>query len=333
MATVAALLATTPALLALSISTASAGTSSGHITCTNPAGTPAGTPDAPFDLNFTATPPATAPPTGAPYSVTGNLTVTVPGAVLAGFKANAVTASTTAVAFSGGKFALDATRTTGALTMPILGAKPAVDITNYNAAAGTADDISFTFTGVTFSGATTAGANNDTVVVSLSANQAASGLALKLMPSGLNLGWGAPGMGGLIQSTGGTCHAVAPFSSLGSTTLSSPGSTPTPSPTPTPPPAGTQTFANTAKPKVVGTVKVGKTLTCKPGSWSPAPATTSFRWLRDGKAIKKAARSRYKVVLADAKHRLSCRVAVAAPGVTPATATSGRTAKVPLPKR
>src|SRR6478735_110251 len=117
-AAVVALSVTTPALLALAFSPASAGTSSGSITCTNPAGTPAGTPDAPFKLSFTATPPANAQPTG--------------------------------ISFTGGKFALDATHTTGRLASPVLGAKPAVDITNYNATAGTADDISFVFSGVTF---------------------------------------------------------------------------------------------------------------------------------------------------------------------------------------
>jgi hypothetical protein len=91
------------------------------------------------------------------------------------------------------------------------------------------------------------------------------------------------------------------------------------------------TFTNTAKPKVAGTAKVGKTLTCKPGSWSPSPATSAFKWLRDGKAIKKAAKAKYKVVKADARHKLSCQVTVSAPGYTSATATSGKTKKVPTP--
>jgi len=326
-AAVVALSVTTPALLALAFSPASAGTSSGSITCTNPAGTPAGTPDAPFKLSFTATPPANAQPTGAAYAVTGNLTVTVPGQVLAGFKANAITSATTGISFTGGKFALDATHTTGRLASPVLGAKPAVDITNYNATAGTADDISFVFSGVTFSGATTSGASGDTVAVSLSADQAASGLALTLVPSGLNLGWGTPGMGGSIQSTGGSCHASGAFPVLGSTTLGTP-TTPTPTPTP-----GAQAFVNTAKPKVAGTAKVGKTLTCKPGSWSPTPSGTSYRWLRDSTVVRKATAARYKVVRADARHRLSCQVTVTASGYPAATASSAKTKRVPVPKR
>ena len=92
-----------------------------------------------------------------------------------------------------------------------------------------------------------------------------------------------------------------------------------------------QSFTNTAKPKVAGTAKVGKTLTCKPGSWSPAPTATAFKWLRDGKAIKKATKAKYKIVKADAKHKLSCSVTVTAPGYTSATATSGKTKKVPTP--
>ncbi|KQW47695.1 hypothetical protein ASC77_14800 [Nocardioides sp. Root1257] len=315
----AALSVTTPALLALSATPASAGTSSGSITCTNPPGTPAGTPDAPFDLSVVATPPSTAPASGGAYAVTGDLTVTVPGTVVGGFVAMA---GSNAVGFAGGRFALDATHTTGTLTTPNLGAKPSVPITNYDAGTKTADPISFTFTGVTFSGATVAGASGDTVAVSLSSNQAASGLALSVQGSlNLTLGWGTADMGpaGTIQPTGGSCAAVgAPFPSLGSTTLDT---------------SAPLVLTSTAKPKVVGTAKVGKTLTCKPGSWSPAPTTTTFQWLRDGKAIKKAAKARYKVVKADARHRLSCRVSVGKTGYRSATATSAPTKKVTAPKK
>jgi hypothetical protein len=322
-AALAALSVTTPALLALASSPASAGTSSGSITCTNPDGSPPGTPDAPFVLSYTATPAATAFPTGAAYSVTGVFTVTVTGAVVAGLKDSPLAA--TEVGFAGGKFALTATNTTGALTSPNLGPKPSVPITGYVAdpdGAGpltsTANDITFTFPGVTYSGATTAGADGQSVIVSLSSNQSTSGLSL-LVTGGLslNLGWGTPGMGGFIESTNGHCLGVgAPYPSLGSTTLAKPAA---------------HTFTNTAKPKVAGTAKVGKTLTCKPGSWSPAPATTAFKWLRDGKAIKKAVKAKYKIVKADARHKLSCSVTVSAPGYTPATATSGKTKKVPTP--
>ena len=247
--------------------------------------------------------------------------MTVPGAVAAGLKDSI---GSTAVGFTGGKFALTATNTTGALTSPNLGPKPSEPITGYVAdpdgpgpATSTADDITFTFPGVTYSGATTAGADGQAVIVSLSSNQAASGLSLKAVPANLDLGWGTPGMGGTINSTNGSCAAVgAPYPSLGSTTLSN---------------SAPHIFTNTAKPKVAGTAKVGKTLTCKPGSWSPAPATTAFKWLRDGKAIKKATKAKYKIVKADAKHKLSCSVTVTAPGYTPATAKSRKTKKVPTP--
>ena len=205
----------------------------------------------------------------------------------------------TEVGFTGGKFALSATNTTGALTSPVLPAKPGVTITGYTAdpdGAGpltsNADDITFTFPGVTYSGATTAGANGESVVVSLATNQATSGLALKALPAGLDLGWGTPGMGGNINSTNGSCAAVgAPYPSLGSTALSD---------------GVPHVFSNTAKPTITGKLQVGKSLKCKPGTWSPAPTTTAFTWQRDGKAIKKATAAKYKIVKKDAGHKLSC---------------------------
>ena len=124
-------------------------------------------------------------------------------------------------------------------------------------------------------------------------------------------------MGGSINSTGGSCAgAGAPYPSLGSTALVD---------------SAPHLFTNTAKPTIKGKLLVGKSLKCKPGTWSPAPTTTAFKWLRDGKAIKKATAAKYKIVKKDVKHKLSCSVTVSGPGYTPATATSKKTKKVPTP--
>ena len=229
LAAIAALSLATPAVLALTAESASAGTSAGLITCNNPPGTPAGTPDAPFVIGFTATPPATiAPSTSAPYSLTGVVTVTLPGQVAAGFVDQT---GATGVGFLGGKFALDATHTTGSLTSPILPGQPTQTITGYTpdpdgAGPGTsnANDITWAIPGVTFSGATVNAAHGDNIVVSLSSNQTATGLAFSVAPAGLNLGWGAPGMGGTIQGgPSSACLAAgAPYASLGSTSVVDP---------------------------------------------------------------------------------------------------------------
>ena len=128
-AAIAALSLATPAVLALTSESGLSRHSAGLITCNNPPGTPPGTPDAPFVIGFTATPPATiAPSTSAPYSLTGVVTVTLPGQVAAGFVDQT---GATGVGFLGGRFALDATHTTGSLTSPILPGQPTQTITGY----------------------------------------------------------------------------------------------------------------------------------------------------------------------------------------------------------
>lgn len=74
-------------------------------------------------------------------------------------------------------------------------------------------------------------------------------------------------------------------------------------------------FSMTAKPKISGQAKKGKTLTVSTGAWSPAPTTYSFRWYRNGKAISKATKRTYKVTAKDRKRKISAKVTVRAPYV------------------
>ena len=242
--------------------------------------------------------------------------------------------ATTGVGFNGGKFALTATNTTGALTQAPSSRHETQQwgrgITGYVAdpdgagpATSTADPITFTFPGVTYSGATTAGANGQSVVVSLSSNPQASQrpvaqrAALQLQP---RLGPHPMGMG-----PAGTV-ATQPTAPARRLVLLTRRWVRPPWPTRAP-----HLFTNTAKPKVKGKLLVGKSLKCKPGTWSPAPTTTAFTWLRDGKAIRKATAAKYKIVKKDVGHKLGCSVTVSTPGYTPATATSKKTKKVPTP--
>lgn len=87
------------------------------------------------------------------------------------------------------------------------------------------------------------------------------------------------------------------------------------------------TLTPTTGPTVVGTAKVGGTLTAKPGTWPSAGATFTFQWLRSGKAITGSTRSTYTVTKADIGTKLSVRVTTTAAGTT-GTATSPTTSAI-----
>lgn len=87
-------------------------------------------------------------------------------------------------------------------------------------------------------------------------------------------------------------------------------------------------FSKQPTPKISGTVKVGKTLTAKPGTWSPKPGL-SYQWFRSGVAISGATASKYKVKLADVGAKLTVRVAAAKAGYLGVTKTSKATKTVP----
>ncbi len=81
-------------------------------------------------------------------------------------------------------------------------------------------------------------------------------------------------------------------------------------------------FTATATPKVQGKARLGKVLKAKPGTWSPAPATISYQWLRNGKPIKRAKKASYRVTGKDRGQRISVRLTLSGPGLTSATWTS-----------
>jgi hypothetical protein len=313
-AAIAALSVTTPALLALSASPALAGTGGGTLMCKTTTLAPPPQ-DAPFIVKVTANPSGPKAPTGAAIQVNNaTVTVTLPGAVTGNLKAQAGAGT---VGLNQGIVKLDATHASGALQVTNLSA-PAQTITNYNATGGpggtpTADPITLTMSGVNFGTLTTNGATGQLVDISMAANSSGDGFILSLgggaiIPTlgfgSLNSGLGGPGGGGICANDTTGANGTAWTPAVASVQLVQ------------------QTFTNTAKPKITGTAKLGSTLTCKPGSWSPSPAKTAVQWLRDGKKIKKATKAKYKVVKADAKHKLSCKVTVTSPGYTTATAIS-----------
>jgi hypothetical protein len=87
-------------------------------------------------------------------------------------------------------------------------------------------------------------------------------------------------------------------------------------------------FTTTPKPTISGTVKVGSTLTAKPGTWSPT-ATLSYQWYRGATPIAAATSYKYKVALADVGQALSVRVTGAKTGYLSVTSASSATKTVP----
>ena len=83
----------------------------------------------------------------------------------------------------------------------------------------------------------------------------------------------------------------------------------------------------TATPKIRGTKKVGKTLKVSRGSWTTG-TKFSYRWYRNGKAIKGATKSSYKLKQADASKRIKVKVTGKNPGYATKTRSSSSTSKV-----
>ena len=80
-----------------------------------------------------------------------------------------------------------------------------------------------------------------------------------------------------------------------------------------------------ATPTISGTAEVGKSLTARVGSWSPKGVKLSYQWLRDGVVIKGAKSTSYRLVKADAGHKLSISVTGTHKGKLPRTTSSAQT--------
>jgi len=90
-------------------------------------------------------------------------------------------------------------------------------------------------------------------------------------------------------------------------------------------------FTTVSAPKIVGTKKVGSTLSVKLGTWRPKLATNttvSYRWLRSGKAIPGATAATYTLVAADAGKHVRVKVTVSEVGLKTVTKVSAATKKI-----
>lgn len=87
------------------------------------------------------------------------------------------------------------------------------------------------------------------------------------------------------------------------------------------------TFPIRPVPVITGPRRVGSVLTAVTGTWVEG-TTFSYRWYRNGKAIKAATQLTYVPVAADIGKRLIVRVGAVAPGYAPAVVTSPSTGRV-----
>jgi hypothetical protein len=82
-----------------------------------------------------------------------------------------------------------------------------------------------------------------------------------------------------------------------------------------------------APPQVNGTAEIGRRLSATDGSWSRDDVTIAHQWLRDGRPIRGATKSTYRVKAGDLGARLSVRVTASA-GDSRAESTSLLTERV-----
>ncbi|MFE4829587.1 Ig-like domain-containing protein [Streptomyces sp. NPDC056672] len=75
-------------------------------------------------------------------------------------------------------------------------------------------------------------------------------------------------------------------------------------------------------PAISGTAKVGKKLTAKAGTWTPAAQSYTYVWKRAGKAISGATKSTYTAVKADKGHTLTVTVTAKRSGYANGAATT-----------
>ena len=82
------------------------------------------------------------------------------------------------------------------------------------------------------------------------------------------------------------------------------------------------TMTNTARPTISGHPHVKTLLKAHPGRWLPTATKYTYQWLRNGKAIRGAIHSTYRVVKTDRHRAVSVRITATRSGYTPAARSS-----------
>jgi hypothetical protein len=85
---------------------------------------------------------------------------------------------------------------------------------------------------------------------------------------------------------------------------------------------------STSVPTVVGTAKVGRTLTSTPGTWSPSGVSFSYQWLANGSPIAGATGASFAPRPLDVGRTITLQVSGVRSGYRSGTATSAPTTHV-----
>jgi 6-phosphogluconolactonase len=86
----------------------------------------------------------------------------------------------------------------------------------------------------------------------------------------------------------------------------------------------------TNAPRISGSAKAGKTLTCSSGTWSNDPSAYAYQWDRDGTPIQGATHSTYKVQPIDEGQTLTCAVTASNRGGSASATSKGF--EIPVPR-
>ncbi|GAA3539627.1 hypothetical protein [Nocardioides daeguensis] len=86
---------------------------------------------------------------------------------------------------------------------------------------------------------------------------------------------------------------------------------------------GAHAFDLGKSPVLSGKAKAGKKLRASAGTWSPAPSSVTYTWLRNGKVVAGRTGATYKLGKADRGKRIQVRVTVHRGGYADRSATSG----------
>ncbi len=87
-------------------------------------------------------------------------------------------------------------------------------------------------------------------------------------------------------------------------------------------------LTTTPTPTISGTVKVGRTLTAKPGTWKPSGVSFTYQWKRNGSAISGATKSTYKLTSTSKGKKITVTVTGSKVGYVPVAKTSKSTVAV-----
>ncbi|GAB2454638.1 hypothetical protein GCM10027062_38860 [Nocardioides hungaricus] len=88
------------------------------------------------------------------------------------------------------------------------------------------------------------------------------------------------------------------------------------------------TFRITTPPSLLGTPRLGQTLTVRTGGFEPSDADVAIQWLRDGEPVLNASGPTYQLTNLDLGARISARVTLSRAGYTTASVDSPATTRV-----